>query len=283
MAIDDSGPLIRSVADTARWVAMYRAYETERPGGLFQDRFARRLAGERGERIAAVMSGGRMATSFFTVRTTLMDRMLMEEIAAGADMVINLAAGLDARPYRMALPPGLTWVEVDTDQLIDEKEAILGAEKANCRVERYRRDLAQPAARKELFAELGARSKRAVVLSEGLVMYLKPEDVRALAEDLAAQPSIRAWILDLYRPRILRRNHRSKMGRALRDANAEFQFAPEEGVKFFEPAGWRCAEIKSTLREGARIGPWIYRVLQFLFERGPDEEFYWSAICRFQR
>ena len=71
------------------------------------------------------MGGGRGATWFFTVRTTLMDRMLMEEIAAGADMVINLAAGLDCRPYRMQLPPGLIWVEVDTSELIDEKEAVL--------------------------------------------------------------------------------------------------------------------------------------------------------------
>jgi methyltransferase (TIGR00027 family) len=276
-------PLIRSVADTARWVAVYRARETKRPGALFQDRFARRLAGERGERIAKAMGGGSGATWFFTVRTTLMDRMLMEEIAAGADMVINLAAGLDCRPYRMQLPPGLIWVDVDTGELIDEKEAVLVNEKPNCRVERYRRDLAQPEARNELFAELGARAKRAVVLSEGFVMYLKPDHVRALAQDLAAQPSIRAWILDLYRPRMLRRNSRSRMGRMLRDANVEFQFAPAEGVKFFEPAGWRCAEIKSTLREAARIGSFMFRAFRFLFERGPEEQYALSAICRFVR
>ena len=111
-------------------------------------------------------------------------------------------------------------------------------------------------------------------------MYLKPDDVRALAQDLAAQPSIRAWILDLYRPRILRRNYRSRMGRMLRDANVEFRFAPAEGVKFFEATGWQCAEIKSTLRAAARIGPFMFRVFQFLFERGPDEQFAWSAIGR---
>ena len=89
--------------------------------------------------------------------------------------------------------------------------------------------------------------------------------------------------MDLYRPRILKRNYRSKMGRMLRDANAEFQFAPEEGVKFFEPAGWRCVEVKSTLREAARIGIWLFRVFHIIFERKPDEQFVWSAICRFHR
>jgi methyltransferase (TIGR00027 family) len=279
----DSEPLLRQVADTARWVAYNRALETQRAGALFRDPLARKLAGERGPRIAKAFGGGKGVVWFFTVRTTLIDRMLMDEIAAGADMVINLAAGMDARPYRMELPPGLTWVEVDTGELIDEKERLLEGAKPNCRVVRYRRDLAQPEARRELLAELGAQAKRAVVLSEGLVMYLKPDDVRALSGDLAAQPSISAWILDLYRPRILRRNYRSKMGRMLRDANAEFQFAPDEGVKFFEPMGWRCGEVKSTLREAARIGSWMYRIFAFLYERGPDEQFAVSAICRFER
>src|SRR5256885_6123414 len=36
-----------------------------------------------------------------------------QEIEQGTDMVVNLAAGLDARPYRMALPASLQWIEVD--------------------------------------------------------------------------------------------------------------------------------------------------------------------------
>jgi O-methyltransferase involved in polyketide biosynthesis len=40
-------------------------------------------------------------------------------------MVINLAAGLDARPYRLQLPAGLTWVEVDVEDLIAQKEELL--------------------------------------------------------------------------------------------------------------------------------------------------------------
>lgn len=42
-------PAIRNISDTARWAAMYRALETERPNPLFRDPFARKLAGERGQ------------------------------------------------------------------------------------------------------------------------------------------------------------------------------------------------------------------------------------------
>jgi methyltransferase (TIGR00027 family) len=280
-------PLIRTVADTARWVAYYRAVETDRPDALFRDRFARALAGERGARIAQAMTGGRLSDNPwpFTARTVLMDDMLLAEIAAGADMVINLAAGLDARPYRLALPPTLTWVEVDTDSLITEKEELLRNQPAACRVERHRRDLTDAAIRKRFFAELAPRTQRAVVLSEGLVMYLDPADVDGLARDLAAIPAVRSWILDMYHPRILRTGRRGKMGRMLAEANAQFRFAPPEGLRFFEPAGWAAAEIRSTLLEAKRMGrlSWFLRLMVSLFERGPEEAYSWSAVCRLKR
>jgi len=103
-------PAIRNVSDTAIWAALYRARETEREDPLFRDRFARRLAGARGDAIAAQMTGHDRHAWAWVMRTVLFDRFIAEEIAQGADMVVNLAAGLDARPYRMALPPALPWI-----------------------------------------------------------------------------------------------------------------------------------------------------------------------------
>jgi O-methyltransferase involved in polyketide biosynthesis len=40
-------PLVRNIADTARWVAWFRAQETLRPDAVFRDPLAARLAGER--------------------------------------------------------------------------------------------------------------------------------------------------------------------------------------------------------------------------------------------
>ena len=44
------------------------------------------------------------------------------------NMVVNLAAGLDTRPYRMDLPSSLLWVEVDLPDLLDYKEGVLKSE-----------------------------------------------------------------------------------------------------------------------------------------------------------
>lgn len=44
---DTSTSPITNVADTAFWVAVARAHESERPDALFHDPYARLLAGER--------------------------------------------------------------------------------------------------------------------------------------------------------------------------------------------------------------------------------------------
>jgi O-methyltransferase involved in polyketide biosynthesis len=39
-------PLIRDISDTARWMAVFRARESERPEAVFKDPFAQALAGD---------------------------------------------------------------------------------------------------------------------------------------------------------------------------------------------------------------------------------------------
>ena len=72
--MDESGPLIRNVSDTALWVAVYRARETERPDALFRDPFAGRLAGVRGVQIATSMPFADKATWAWVARTVLFDQ-----------------------------------------------------------------------------------------------------------------------------------------------------------------------------------------------------------------
>ena len=128
--------LIHNISDTARWAAVYRARETERPDTLFRDPFARRLAGERGEEIANAIAFSNQNTWSWIARTYLFDHFITQEIAGGCDLVINLAAGLDARPYRMNLPASLQWIEIDLPGILDYKEEILSEDKPVCALER---------------------------------------------------------------------------------------------------------------------------------------------------
>jgi methyltransferase (TIGR00027 family) len=196
-------PLIRNISDTALWVAMYRAWETEQPNPVFRDPYARRLAGARGEEIMAKIKVAHRHAWSYTARTWNIDSFVKQEIANGADMVIDLAAGLDTRPYRMELPSSLQWIEIDLPEMLTYKDQLLHGEKPVCRLERIPLDLANAAARRALFEELGRAAKRAVIISEGLIVYLTAAEVCTLARDLAAPASFQRWATDLVSPRLL--------------------------------------------------------------------------------
>jgi O-methyltransferase involved in polyketide biosynthesis len=80
-------------------VAIFRAEETERPDTIFHAPYARRFAGEKGERIAHALEFSRKNSWSFVARTFLYDQFIQQHIESGCDMIINLAASLDARPY----------------------------------------------------------------------------------------------------------------------------------------------------------------------------------------
>lgn len=275
--------LIRNVSDTALWVAIYRAHETERPDALFRDPFARKLAGERGEQIAKGLKKAQPEWPY-AARTLRFDQMVRSRVEQGADMVINLAAGLDTRPYRMDLPAKLQWVEVDLPEITDYKERILAGEKPRCSLQRVKLDLADVPARRKLFAELGSRAKKALVMSEGLLVYLSREQVLELADDLAAQPSFKDWGIDLCSPGLL--EMLQKNIKQLGEAGAPLKFAPPEGPEFFLPAGWKPAEVYSMLKTAAELKrlPLLLRLFALLPDsNGRQGKRPWGGVCRLTR
>jgi methyltransferase (TIGR00027 family) len=258
---------IQHVSDTARWVALYRAMESERPDALFRDPYARALAGEQAERIVAALPKGKSLSWPMVVRTAVMDELIRQAVEHdGVDTVLNLAAGLDTRPYRLPLPPALRWIEVDFPDVIAYKREHLAGAKPVCTLEQVGLDLKDIPRRQGLFAGIGSASKQVLVVSEGLLIYLEPGQVGALAEDLAAPPTFRWWLIDLAGPRILKMMEKN-WGRAVAAGNAPFLFAPAEGSRFFESHGWAEAEFRSTWEEANRLNraeipfAWLWRFL----------------------
>jgi methyltransferase (TIGR00027 family) len=277
--------VVRNISDTARWAAVFRANETLRADALFRDPYATRLAGALGVDIANTLPEGNSYAWAWVARTYLFDQFILREIQQGADMVINLAAGLDARPYRMQLPAALQWVEIDLPEILGYKEGILGGEKPTCRLERIRLDLSDVAARQPLFAELAGRAKKILVLTEGLLIYLEPSQVVALAKDLAGHPQFQRWILDMHSPGLLRMMQRTT-GKQLSQVGAPFKFGPAEGPQFLEPSGWRAVEVQGLLKTAARFKrpPFALRLVSLLPEKkGPQGSRLWAGVCVLER
>lgn len=128
-----------------------------------------------------------------------------------------------------------------------------------------RADLTDAEVRRQVLADATQGSSKALVVTEGLLLYLTREHVAALAGDLHAAEPIRTWLTDLASSRLLKWMQRS-WGKKADQGNAAFRFAPAEGTAFFDPFGWREAAFRSTGEEAYRLGRdmpggWLWRFL----------------------
>ena len=273
-------PLISHVSDTARWVATYRAIESARPDALFHDSLADRLAGEQGRAIVAAAPRAIRNGWWLVARTKIIDDAIAAAIRSGCDKVLNLAAGLDTRPYRLDLPPDLAWVEADLPDLLAEKEQTLADQTPRCRLTRHAVDLADPAARDTFLNDELKGVTKALVLTEGLLMYLEERDVRALS-DAFTRPEIAWWMLDFSSPGLQKRMNKSTRGLM---RSAPFKFAPVNGLAYFEELGWRTVEVESVFTVAHRyhrLPRWM-RFLAWLPQpdpRNPGGKT-WSGVTR---
>jgi methyltransferase (TIGR00027 family) len=268
--------MIENVSDTALWVAVYRAHETLRSDALFHDPFAERLAGSKGAAIAVQAAGGKMTEWSVVIRTYIIDRFIRQLLGKGVDTVVNLGAGLDTRPYRMNIPSHVRWIEVDYPNIVDYKEHRLSSERPTCNLERVRLDLADLTSRRTFLDALSAASQNIVILTEGVIPYLTPEQVSSLATDLRQTKGIQYWILDYQAPKLqkylVRRRSRGQT------KNAPLQFFIPDWFGFFERLEWHVQDIQYLADVSHELGrtvplPWIARIMMSMMKDPPFRKY----------
>ncbi len=198
---NDQWDIVSSVGWTALMVAAGRAVETHRPEPLVEDPYAELFVARahtpqpvptrpdqpwpdperRGDEPTAVDEFWSMMSTYQGVRSRFFDRALLGAAAGGADQVVLLAAGLDARAYRLDWPAGTTLFEIDQEQVLAFKDETLAGEGAR---ERCRRvtvpvDLRDdwPGALREAGFD---PSRPSAWLAEGLLPFLPAEAQTAL-------------------------------------------------------------------------------------------------------
>ncbi len=235
--------LIKDVSDTAFWVAYFRARESARSDALFNDPFAGKLVGDHGRQIAESMNKTSSYVEWAVIsRTVIIDRFILKAVKEGVDAVINLGAGLDTRPYRMDLPVDLEWIEADYPNIIAHKQQLLASHTPRCRLTRIEVDLADELQRHEFLARVAPNARKVLVLTEGVIPYLSPEQVSDLAADLLAQPRIAFWITEYFNPKVYRYLQKSIRVQAMK--NAPFRFYPPDWYGFFRERGWSPKETR---------------------------------------
>jgi methyltransferase (TIGR00027 family) len=212
----DSWDLASSVGATATMVAAARALATEDPNPIINDPFAAPLVRAVGiDFFTRVVDGDidptdagendnpelQTETDSLAVRTRFFDEFFIDAAAAGVDQAVILAAGLDARAYRLDWPAGSVVYEVDQPQVVafkTETMARLGAEpKARRRtVSVDLRDDWPTALRNSGFDA----TKPSAWSAEGLLMYLPPEAQDRLFDHITALSAPGSRLATEYHP-----------------------------------------------------------------------------------
>jgi methyltransferase (TIGR00027 family) len=133
---DDTWDLASSVGATATMVAAQRVLSNRE--GLIDDPFAEPLVRAVGLDFFVRALDGEIdlgdvdprfnmqrAAQGMAVRTRWFDTLFTDAAAAGVRQAVILAAGLDARAYRMPWPDGMVVYEVDQPEVIDFKTKTL--------------------------------------------------------------------------------------------------------------------------------------------------------------
>ena len=212
----DSWDLASSVGATATMVAAARALATEDTNPIIHDPFAAPLVRAVGiDFFTRVVDGDidpadagengntelQTETDSLAVRTRFFDEFFTNAAAAGIDQAVILAAGLDARAYRLDWPAGSVVYEIDQPQVVafkTETMARLGAEpKAQRRTVSVDLRDDWPAALRDGGFDA---TKPSAWSAEGLLMYLPPEAQDRLFDHITALSSPGSRLATEYHP-----------------------------------------------------------------------------------
>jgi methyltransferase (TIGR00027 family) len=191
----DSWDLATSVGATATMVAAQRALSSA--AGLIDDPFAAPLVRAVGINVYTRLVNGEIPVTYDTefdpdrmargmaVRTRFYDHYFLDATRSGVRQAVILAAGLDARAYRLPWPKGTIVYEVDLPDVIEFKTSTLSNLGAKPTAER--RTVAVDL-RDDWPAVLQAAGfdpqAPAAWSAEGLVVYLPPEAQDALFDNV---------------------------------------------------------------------------------------------------
>jgi methyltransferase (TIGR00027 family) len=215
----DTWDLASSVGATATMVAAARAVATEDADPIINDPFAAPLVRAVGiDFFTRVVDGDigpalresvgetgnvelQTETDSLAVRTRFFDDFFLSAAAAGIGQAVILAAGLDARAYRLAWPPGTVVYEIDQPKVVAFKTdtmARLGAEPTTER-RTVSIDLREdwPAALRESGFD---DTQPAAWSAEGLLMYLPPEAQDRLFDHITALSAPGSQLATEYHP-----------------------------------------------------------------------------------
>lgn len=249
------------LAATARWTASVRAAESQRPDCLFNDPWAKLLAGEEGASWIAQRTPDKVLP--IVIRTRYFDDFL-QRTAQEEDIrqVILMAAGLDTRGFRLNWAEGVHVFEIDQPAVMQYKEQVLYA--AHAQPACTRRVIEQDLAGSWQAALVGAGFQPdlpSLWLLEGFLFYLPYEKVTAVLEGVSAMAAPESWLgFDIINSAMLTHPYTKAWIEMQAASGAPWIGTLDDPEAFLDPLGWK-AELTQAGQPDASYGRWNLPVL----------------------
>jgi methyltransferase (TIGR00027 family) len=251
---------------TSRWMAAARARESQRLDCLVYDPLAAALAGPEGfawlEHMERAQPWGGSAL-YVVVRTRFFDDFLLRASwDAGARQVVLLAAGMDARAFRLGWPPGTRLYELDQPEVIDAKDAVASSAGAHPTCERRAIgvDLGRPSWSEALMSAGYEAQERSVWLAEGLLFYMTEAAARALLGGASVLAAPRSRLgADLVNRDLRASPVMWPLLGTFSRRGAPGRFGTNDPEALFAEHGWQ-AEVTQPGEREANYGRWPYPV-----------------------
>jgi methyltransferase (TIGR00027 family) len=255
------------VAQTSRWMAAARARESERPYRLFDDPLAAALAGPEGfswlERMEPPVPRFGGPALYVVVRTRFFDDFLLyASWGAGLRQVVILAAGMDARAFRLDWPPGTRLYELDRPEVLAAKDEILASIAARPACERHAVgvDLEHPSWAEALLDAGYEDRELSVWLVEGLLFYMTRDAIQMLLSAAGTLVVPRSLLgLDLVNRDFLNSPTTRPLLAAFAWSGASGRFGVNSPETLLGEYGWN-AEVTQAGEWAANYGRWPYQV-----------------------
>src|SRR3990167_4805924 len=253
---------MKKVSYTAQWTAAARALESERSDPLFDDHLARPLAAPYGFELLEKYGGGGLQ-EFVALRTQYFDEAIAQATFQGQiRQIIIVAAGMDARAYRLSWPENSIVYEVDYAELHAEKQQRLLQLQAMSKVDRR---IVVADLNSEWLSKLSGagfdNTQPTLWVVESLLFFLSDDQVKKLFKGFTSVSCAGSkLIVDVLSKDLLNYVGTQPFLHSLREAGIPWTFGTNDPANYFGALGWDLTDLKEPGEAGAGAERWPYPV-----------------------
>lgn len=247
-----------AVGQTAYYCCGVRAADAASGKPVCGDQYAQRFMTEEGRAAFAPFAGLTTPNASNATRARLIDDLLRARLRDDPrQKIILMGAGFDTRAYRLG---GGDWVEFDQPELLARKTSLLPISECPSPLTRVGVDFSHDVLARKLAPFKG--TPHALVVLEGVSMYLTPEQQKQTLAALAAAFPGHTLICDLMSARFANRVA-SSFRAILRGLGTDFAAQRDDPRQTFLEAGYVAEQRLSILGRARELG--AVRIPGFLF------------------